>query len=118
MSEYGSNYVPVEANSVMPMAEGGSGQGGYNVTGYYVNWTDAGITAKDWSTVISMPNSPFAGMTVESIAEQINNVGNFDNLFANWGNAHGPSQEMEFLNAATAYYGFTDQNGCIGDQLY
>lgn len=118
MSEYGSNYVPVEANSAMPMEEGGSGQGGFNVTGYYVNWTAQGITNVNWATVINMVNSPFAGMTEDAIQEQIQNEGNFDDLFREWGNTYGPSEEMEFLNQAATVYGFTDNNGCIGDRLY
>ncbi len=114
--EYGSNRV--EANVVMPMAEGASGESGYQVTGYYVNWDVNGITGKNWTDVIGLVNSPFAGWTEKTIQEHIDKVGNFNDLFSDWGSTHGPSEENDFVQAAVAIYGFTDKGGCIGDRLY
>lgn len=115
MSEAGSNYIPVEANSVMPMAEGGSG--GYQVGGYYVNWTTAGITGKGWDQAIKMTNSPFEGMTENDILNVISSQGDLDTIFREWGKKYDAGEELAFLIQAEDYYRSTPE-GCIGDQKY
>ena len=118
MSQTGSYYVPVEANAVMPMAEGGSGDG-YEITGYYVNWDSTGITGNAWSqNLINAPYSPFAGLTLDDINKRIAEGGNFNTEFSNWGASHGPSEEDQFIDWAIQSYGYTDKGGCIGDRLY
>ena len=121
MSEYGSTYVRVEANSVMTMAEGGSNEGGYNVTGYYVNWTTNGITNINWTDAISAVNSPFAEMQAEEIVDIISQPeGNLDNIFRPWGATHTDEEELAFLLWAVQHYGSNRDGGvgCIGDRMY
>lgn len=125
----GSNYVRVEANAVMPMAEGASQEEnqGFQVSGNYVNWTTAGVTGSGWDAVISMPYSPFTGMTAKwaegdpadenDILYIINRDKNLNTVFYAWGNSTKDYERFEFLYAATQTYGWTSQNGCIGDKL-
>ena len=126
MSMQGSYYVPVEANSVMPMAEGNSGEGGYEMDGSYVNWTTNGITGISWPIGNDVPNSPFEGMNVGEtndsndilwvISEQ--GPGNLNSIFYAWSQKYSLSEQDEFMNYAKRMYGYTDDNGCIGEQLY
>ena len=121
MSEYGSNYVDVDANAVMLLTnEGGSGNGGYSVTGYYINWSTNGITGVNWTEAIAFDNSPFAGYTPEELQGIITDEGNLDRIFREWGNSHTDEQELGFLLQMVQRYGSNRDGGtgCIGEQMY
>ncbi len=119
MNEYGSSYVPVEANSVMPMNEDPSGpDGGWSATGQYVNWdSNNGVTGQGWDDLIGAPCSPFAGMNATAIKEAIERNGNLDSYFRQLAN-YEPSEQSAFLRHLEDKYGYTNQGGCIGDRLY
>ena len=105
----GSYYVPVEADVVMPMAEGNSG--GYYVKGYEVNWNEKGIIGKNWEEVIDLPNSPFAGVLKEDLEDiAATPGGNLNSYFLNWAATYDSEKELEFLLAAARTY-----PGCVGD---
>lgn len=116
-------YIPVEANAVMPMDEGGSGIPGYNLEGKYINWDyDGGIINRGWDAVIKMQYSPFEGYTVEKIQETIQNESNLNSVFAEWGKKYGFAQQDQFMHEAHAVYGYYDPEhgdttGCIGAQI-
>ena len=87
MNEQGSNYVKIEANSVMPMAEGGS-TSGYYESGARVNWVSpGGITGHDWYTNDS--NSPFYNVDSSEIEEYAERYNNLDYYFEAWGKKTG-----------------------------
>ena len=113
----GTYYVPVEANDIMPMAEGSS-TGGYQVTGYYVNWTIDGITGQDWSWAIKHSNSPFYTVDEEEILAAITN-GNLNSYFSEWGRTHTDEEELQFLLDAVGHYGSNRDGGrgCIGEEI-
>lgn len=119
MNVVGSSYVPVKANTVMPMAEGGSGpDAGWEMEGSYVNWdSENGVTGKDWQGLIDAPNSPFMGMSEESIQNHINSFHNLNSFFKEL-STYAPSARRAFYNHLETYYGFTDGGGCIGDRIY
>ena len=118
-------YVPVEANAVMHMAEGGSSGEvpGYNVDGAYINWDyELGIINKGWSQVIDMPYSPFANFTVEGIQEIIKNENNLNSIFSQWAVTTDPYEQNQFMNKAYEIYGVYSithdtTDGCIGEQM-
>lgn len=115
-------YVPVEANAVMPMDEGGSGgaEGSSGMT--YVNWTeDGGIIGKGWDEAIGMKNTPFIPPynSEEAILEHLKSAGNLNTIFSNWRNMYDSMEQNEFLIAARdGVYGHTDNGGCIGERIY
>lgn len=123
MSEYGSSYIPVEANIAVPMNEGPSGEpdAGFEITGNYVNWnSETGVTGRGWEQLIRAPHSPFAGMTSEDIVNDIETSPghNLNQYFAQLANLSRREQD-EFIDVLVQYYGYTDENGgCIGDRLY
>lgn len=119
MNVVGSNYIPVQANEVMPMAEGGSGpDSGWQQDGDYVNWnSETGVTGKGWNGLINAEHSPFAGMTEDDIREHIDKYGNLNQYFEEVAN-YLPSAQSAFYRDLEGVYGFTDQGGCIGDKLY
>ena len=124
----GSEYVPVEANAVMPMVEGGSsGDSGFAVTGFYINWTrEGGIINRGWEHMINASGGPFDGMTVAEIEEMIDNKGNLNELFSAW--QATPVNKAGYLSALAAeeiygqYYPNDPsgqyKNGCIGEQMF
>ena len=121
MIEYRSNYVPVDARSVIPMAEGGSGQDtGFAIEGRYINWnSETGVTGGGWTTLINAPYSPFAGMTDEDIVNAIESSPNHS-LDAYFGKLSDLTnrQRDDFIDALIDKHGYTEENGCIGDPLY
>lgn len=125
MSERGSYYSPVLAMEVKQAREGDSG--GYHITNGYINWTTTGITNRSWpigEIGASAPNNPFEGMNygitgdLDDIQWVIQNDGNLDRIFRDWGNKYDMEAEDKFLAWAKSTYGYTDSRGCIGDQLY
>ena len=119
MNVVGSNYIPVQANEVMPMAEGGSGQdSGWQQDGSYVNWnSETGVTGKGWDGLIRAEPSPFVSMTGDEIEEHIKQHGNLDQYFKQVAD-YFPSERSAFYRYLENFYGFTNQSGCIGDKLY
>lgn len=120
----GTVYVPVQANEVMPMNEGGSNAGGYQVSGYYVNWDMNGITGTSWPTsdnITKYPDqppesNPFGDYTQDDIQLMISNGGNLDTIFVKWGETHDTGEELEFLSWAERNFGSTENAGCIGER--
>lgn len=122
----GSNYVKVEANSVMPMAEGASGNQGFVMPGFYVNWTNEGITAKNWTDATMIATGPFYNMTAEWVEGNVPNENdilyiiyrdkNLNILFNLWGNNTEATDRLDFVNRVAELYDMTP-DGCIGDQL-
>lgn len=120
----GTVYVPVQANEVMPMNEGGSNAGGYQVDGYYVNWDINGITGTSWPTsdnITKYPDlppksNPFGNYTEDDIRQMISNGGNLDMIFNNWGKMYDATEELEFLLWAARIFGSTENAGCIGER--
>lgn len=122
-------YVPVEANEVMPMAEGDSGGDipGFEVPGSYINWDrERGIVNDGWDRVLEIENNPFsyAGYTtVEQIQEVIDSQGNLNTIFSSWGQYIMPNELSAFIEDITAAYGVykpsrDEYDGCIGDRIY
>ena len=120
----GTVYVPVQANEVMPMNEGGSNAGGYQVDGYYVNWDINGITGTSWPTsdnITKYPDqppqsNPFGNYTEDDIRQMISNGGNLDTIFNNWGEKYNAMEELAFLLWAASNFGSTENAGCIGER--
>lgn len=124
MSERGSYYSPVLAMEVKQAREGDSG--GYHITNGYINWTTKGITNRSWpidDIGASAPYNPFAGMNNGVTNDQndiqyvIKNEGSLDRIFRDWGNNYEMKEQDAFLNWAKMTYGYTDSEGCIGQQL-
>ena len=119
MNVVGSSYVPVKANTVMPMAEGGSGpDSGWEQTGIFVNWNSTtGVTGSGWDQLIHAPNSPFGGMNSSQIVDHITQHGNLYLYFSKVADLSSRQQD-EFYNHLKRYYGYTEEGGCIGDKQY
>lgn len=121
----GTVYIPVQANEVMPMAEGGSSPGGYQVEGYYINWDSNGITGISWPTMDNLenyvscpPNNPFGDYTEDDIRGMIEAGSNLDNIFREWKEKYNMLEEIEFISWAGTIFGLTENGGgCIGEQL-
>lgn len=124
----GSEYVPVEANAVVPMAEGGSGgDSGFVVTGFYVNWTrEGGIINRDWKYMLEASGGPFDGMTEADILYVIDHEGSLNRIFTEW--AGTPVDKAAYLAdlAEEGKYGQyypndpsgQYENGCIGERMF
>lgn len=126
----GSEYVPVEANSVNALAEGGGSMPedlpGFNIPGAYINWDrDTGIIYRGWTHVLKIPNNPFTINDItdeDGIKQIINNEGSLNSIFNYWGAHLTAAQIGQFLIDLEKYYGVykpsTGQDeGCIGDQM-
>lgn len=83
---YLENYEEVAANTVMPMAEGMSGDSGSYFNGIRIFWTTeqipGGVTNNGWYTDDS--NSPFFGRNEDLIIQEANEVGNLNSYFSTW----------------------------------
>lgn len=122
MSEYKSSYMPIEGDVARQTREGASGSPdtGYQIDSHYVNWnSETGVTGKGWTTLIGARNSPFSNMTENDILQEIQNSpdGNLNRIFAELANLTNRQQD-EFIEDLVKAYGYTEENGCIGDQLY
>lgn len=125
----GTEYVPVDANEVMALNEGGGSAPdlpGFEVPGAYINWDrDVGIINRGWTKVLEIPNNPFTHgnlTTVEQIQEIINNEGNLNQIFSEWGGWILPDELTDFIDTLTEYYGVYkpgrgQTDGCIGDRI-
>lgn len=122
MSEYKSSYMPIEGDVARQTREGASGSPdtGYQIDSHYVNWnSETGVTGKGWTTLIGARNSPFSNMTENDILQEIQNSpdGNLNRIFAELANLTNRQQD-EFIDDLVKAYGYTEEHGCIGDQLY
>ena len=119
MNVVGSNYIPVQANEVMPMAEGRSGaDDGWQQVGSYVNWDSVnGVTGEGWQELINAPHSPFGNMDANQIVEHINDYGNLNTYFSRIADLSKREQDA-FYNRLKEKYGYTDESGCIGDKIF
>lgn len=112
------DYVPVEANAVTTMSANNSG-GETIIPGYYINWTETGVTGKNWDGLIG--HSLFAYtdqgdlMTTDYILAEIEKNGNLNNLFSRLSTLNY-SGRKEFESYIVGIYGATP-GGCIGDPL-
>ncbi len=124
----GSEYVPVEANAVSALAEGGGSAEdlpGFEIPGAYINWDrDGGIINRGWVQVLKIKNNPFTLSnidSVEEIQEIINNEGSLNRIFSYWGSYMLPDEITTFIDELTEFYGVykpirDEYDGCIGDR--
>ena len=119
MNVVGSNYIPVQANEVMPMAEGRSGaDDGWQQVGSYVNWDSKnGVTGDGWQGLIDAPYSPFYNMDADQIVEHINECGNLNTYFSQIADLSNRQQDA-FYDYLKGIYGYTEEFGCIGDKIF
>lgn len=122
MSEYKSSYMPIEGDVARQTREGASGSPdtGYQIDSHYVNWnSETGVTGKGWKNLITARHSPFSDMTENDILNEIQNSpnGNLNHIFAKLAYLSNRQQD-EFMRDLVGAYGYTEENGCIGDQLY
>lgn len=120
-------YVPVEANAVTPMAEGGSGGADAGGGTTFVNWIEGreleggGIIGRGWVKAVGLPNTPFVSPhdTEDAILKHIEKYKDLDKIFEEWRSVYDPMEQYVFLLAAAdeKFYGNTDSEGCIGSQL-
>ena len=118
-SEYGSSYMPVDANVLQPRDGEPSGPDtGYQVGGAHVNWdSENDVTGNGWTELINAPHSPFVGKTDTDIQKEITNSGNLDSFFRQLMEL-SDQQQKEFIDYLYEQYGYADQGGCIGSRLY
>ena len=116
-------YVPVEANAVATIAEGGSGgDAGYSFEGYYINWNyDLGIINQSWDNAGELTNSPFFGYSKEDIQNIIDNEGNLNRIFSEWASKYSHREQLIYVLEAMETYGEHNiamgLSGCVGDQI-
>ena len=95
---YLENYEAVAAYTVMPMAEGASGDSGSYFQGIIIYWTTesepGGVTNSGWYT--GNENSPFFNVSAEEILNHIKNYGDLKTYFDAW--MQSGKNQKEFIS--------------------
>lgn len=108
------DYVPVAANAITTMSANTSG-GETVIAGYYINWTEDGITSKGWEGLIA--HSLFSDKEKDDILKEIQDNGNLNTLFSRLSGLDY-EERQKFEDYIVGIYGSTtNAGGCIGDPL-